>query len=580
MSGRPTVCRNLVHSQVPHQSGDRVECIPIKHRWLKSYNPTSDREGGLARSSSSFRSTDVHESHSQLTHRNHTEKLDARNPSRITEPHVSDHQRLVNQSYPQLNGDRHKSLHQSKKRSRDVPDFPYEGAERYGKQVRDSSSSVLDKQSVLPFQIPSSTHYSYANGAHTSQHKKDRIFEQRDASRRITNISGFQKAAHVEESSQQLGDSLLEQCLRRGSGKREHSKHLQCQDILQHGDHTKLSIGVRTQLDKMRDDKLLALYLHVEGLKEKQRNEQQFPNSKSRQEVNGTMSTLMANQDMYWSGWESLGFDAPMSRAELMNDSLRIMPTQQSLLASRLDELSKSIIPQNMDRVETDLKTISVRDIFVQSTTPKQSVNFPQSTERRAADQTSVTRNESQMGNHVADGTIRNNLGSVVLRQPKIETPDVLPQCFMSTSNGFFSPGTASTPTVKQEIERNEDEISLHEITKREADSAESPNGNAKSEIPCKNSSTVKFKRPEDNKCPICTDEISGYHYGTYSCESCKGFFKRTIQNRRNERLVCSFMGNCQITLQNRKHCAFCRYKRCLDTGMKHHGENKIYLQF
>ncbi|XP_072176278.1 uncharacterized protein [Diadema setosum] len=75
--------------------------------------------------------------------------------------------------------------------------------------------------------------------------------------------------------------------------------------------------------------------------------------------------------------------------------------------------------------------------------------------------------------------------------------------------------------------------------------------------------------RPADNRCPICTDEISGYHYGIFSCESCKGFFKRTIQNERNKRLECAGGGSCTITLQNRKHCAFCRYKKCLEAGMK-----------
>ena len=33
--------------------------------------------------------------------------------------------------------------------------------------------------------------------------------------------------------------------------------------------------------------------------------------------------------------------------------------------------------------------------------------------------------------------------------------------------------------------------------------------------------------------CPICGDDISGFHYGTFSCESCKGFFKRTVQNKK-----------------------------------------------
>lgn len=67
--------------------------------------------------------------------------------------------------------------------------------------------------------------------------------------------------------------------------------------------------------------------------------------------------------------------------------------------------------------------------------------------------------------------------------------------------------------------------------------------------------------------CPICGDKISGFHYGIFSCESCKGFFKRTVQNRKN--YVCLRGGPCPITIATRKKCPACRFEKCLQRGMK-----------
>lgn len=68
--------------------------------------------------------------------------------------------------------------------------------------------------------------------------------------------------------------------------------------------------------------------------------------------------------------------------------------------------------------------------------------------------------------------------------------------------------------------------------------------------------------------CPICGDDISGFHYGTFSCESCKGFFKRTVQNKKV--FSChSGEGECNITSFNRKRCPACRFAKCLKAGMR-----------
>ncbi|CAG9857242.1 unnamed protein product [Phyllotreta striolata] len=70
-----------------------------------------------------------------------------------------------------------------------------------------------------------------------------------------------------------------------------------------------------------------------------------------------------------------------------------------------------------------------------------------------------------------------------------------------------------------------------------------------------------------NSPCPICGDKISGFHYGIFSCESCKGFFKRTVQNRKN--YVCLRGAQCPVTVATRKKCPACRFEKCLQCGMK-----------
>lgn len=67
--------------------------------------------------------------------------------------------------------------------------------------------------------------------------------------------------------------------------------------------------------------------------------------------------------------------------------------------------------------------------------------------------------------------------------------------------------------------------------------------------------------------CPVCGDKVSGYHYGLLTCESCKGFFKRTVQNKKV--YTCVAERSCHIDKTQRKRCPFCRFQKCLDVGMK-----------
>ncbi|CAO4386101.1 unnamed protein product [Caenorhabditis nigoni] len=71
----------------------------------------------------------------------------------------------------------------------------------------------------------------------------------------------------------------------------------------------------------------------------------------------------------------------------------------------------------------------------------------------------------------------------------------------------------------------------------------------------------------EGEQCPVCGDRVSGYHYGLLTCESCKGFFKRTVQNKKQYQ--CSADANCHVDRTCRKRCPSCRFQKCLTMGMK-----------
>lgn len=78
-----------------------------------------------------------------------------------------------------------------------------------------------------------------------------------------------------------------------------------------------------------------------------------------------------------------------------------------------------------------------------------------------------------------------------------------------------------------------------------------------------------------DELCPVCGDKVSGYHYGLLTCESCKGFFKRTVQNKKV--YTCVAERSCHIDKTQRKRCPYCRFQKCLEVGMKLEGEFLLF---
>lgn len=66
--------------------------------------------------------------------------------------------------------------------------------------------------------------------------------------------------------------------------------------------------------------------------------------------------------------------------------------------------------------------------------------------------------------------------------------------------------------------------------------------------------------------CVVCSGKSSGLHYGCYTCEACKNFFRRYLL--RSGGFVCKKNNNCVISNRSRGNCSGCRLKKCLDVGM------------
>ncbi|XP_011662562.1 nuclear receptor subfamily 2 group F member 1-A isoform X1 [Strongylocentrotus purpuratus] len=75
-------------------------------------------------------------------------------------------------------------------------------------------------------------------------------------------------------------------------------------------------------------------------------------------------------------------------------------------------------------------------------------------------------------------------------------------------------------------------------------------------------------------ECVVCHDKSSGKHYGQFTCEGCKSFFKRSV--RRNLTYSCRANRNCPIDQHHRNQCQYCRLKKCLKMGMRREGRNTV----
>lgn len=71
----------------------------------------------------------------------------------------------------------------------------------------------------------------------------------------------------------------------------------------------------------------------------------------------------------------------------------------------------------------------------------------------------------------------------------------------------------------------------------------------------------------DDDICVICSDKATGHHYGVTSCEGCKGFFKRSVQNKKVYSCR-NLTQDCPVDKRHRNRCQFCRLQKCIKAGM------------
>ena len=87
------------------------------------------------------------------------------------------------------------------------------------------------------------------------------------------------------------------------------------------------------------------------------------------------------------------------------------------------------------------------------------------------------------------------------------------------------------------------------------------------------NHDSEDIKNGNNIECVVCGDKSSGKHYGQYTCEGCKSFFKRSV--RRNLTYSCRGNHNCPIDIHHRNQCQNCRFQKCLKMGMRKEGNFK-----
>ncbi|CAF1023589.1 unnamed protein product [Rotaria sordida] len=82
------------------------------------------------------------------------------------------------------------------------------------------------------------------------------------------------------------------------------------------------------------------------------------------------------------------------------------------------------------------------------------------------------------------------------------------------------------------------------------------------------NSSVIYLQDFRSEPCQVCGENASGWHCGSITCEACKKFFLRSV-NEEYRKYRCMKDKKCIITRTTRTQCQYCRYMKCIEVGMK-----------
>ncbi|KAG0728721.1 Oxysterols receptor LXR-alpha [Chionoecetes opilio] len=131
--------------------------------------------------------------------------------------------------------------------------------------------------------------------------------------------------------------------------------------------------------------------------------------------------------------------------------------------------------------------------------------------------------------------------------------PDERSVCCDSLSSQGFSPTSS-----------NSDNLSMQKTSPEPYAGADDPKRCQK-----RQRKEAKEKAKDDKRCGVCGDAARSMHFGGMACDSCKAFFRRSVQSGAFKTFTCPESENCPISKTNRKVCQFCRFKKSQENGME-----------